>query len=103
VITPLGALGIPLYGWLMDKKGFAVSYAVINLLGIGNSHLNALSLSLSLPLGDSSSRAACLGVCVHHSHQRVGVDPGASAPAVDVCLLGGLPAAGLLGLLCVRR
>lgn len=35
-ITPLGALGIPLYGWLMDKKGFAVSYAVINLLGIGS-------------------------------------------------------------------
>ena len=35
VITPLGALGIPIYGWLMDKKGFALSYAVINLLGIG--------------------------------------------------------------------
>jgi hypothetical protein len=110
VITPLGALGIPFYGWLMDKKGFAVSYAVINLLGIGNS-LRALSLSLSFSAAaagrcccwDSSSRAACLVVCVRHSHQRAGVDPGASAPAVDVCLLGGLPAAGLLGLLCVRR
>ncbi|ELR21409.1 uncharacterized protein ACA1_183430 [Acanthamoeba castellanii str. Neff] len=47
VITPLGALGIPIYGWLMDKKGFALSYAVINLLGIG---INVLALIPVLPL-----------------------------------------------------
>lgn len=49
VITPLGALGIPIYGWLMDKKGFALSYAVINLLGIGAclDHITSSSSSSS--------------------------------------------------------
>lgn len=38
-ITPLSPLGIPLFGWLMDRKGLALTFLVINLLGIGTNNL----------------------------------------------------------------
>jgi hypothetical protein len=99
VITPLGALGIPIYGWLMDKKGFALSYAVINLLGIG-ACLDRINIS-------GGWLRLCYFILFYFillcRHQRVGVDPGAPASDRDLRLLGGLPAAGLLGLLRIRR
>jgi len=33
LIAPLGALGIPFYGWMIDKHGFAWSYLLVNLMG----------------------------------------------------------------------
>lgn len=39
--------GIPLFGWLMDKKGFAATYTVIILLGCA---LNGFAMVPVLPL-----------------------------------------------------
>ncbi len=43
----LNATGAPLYGWIMDTKGFAMSYFVVNLLGIA---VNMLALVPVVPL-----------------------------------------------------
>ena len=47
LITPLGALASPIVGWTMGSRGFAFTYAIVNLLGM---LLQALVLIDNLPL-----------------------------------------------------
>ena len=46
LITPLGALGIPLYGWMLNRS-FAISFFCINSLGM---MMNACAMIDVLPL-----------------------------------------------------
>lgn len=46
-IVPLGALGTPVFGWLMSSRGFGMTFFVINAMGMITNGLAAIPL---LPL-----------------------------------------------------
>lgn len=54
IVPAFGFLGIPVIGWLLDKKGYGITLGTINFLGVLASLFEAmpsLGFQVRLPLG----------------------------------------------------
>ncbi len=53
IIVSFGGLGIPIIGWLLDKKGYGITLGTINLMGVIASAFQAIP-SLRFQVGHGS-------------------------------------------------
>ena len=90
VVPAFGFIGIPVIGWLLDKKGYGVTLATINFLGVIASFFQAMpSLyfqarhkTLEIDPGNATQTLKCDALCHHASERHRLLLPGHAQPVL---------------------